>query len=511
MHKFLNRNFIMKLTMIFLVLQPIFDIKFFYDFEIFGVTIPTIIRLLMVGILFLLFMFSKKQFKFPILYVILFTIYTFLHLFNASHNYINSLTNLSIISEIIYLIRLAIPMMFILFSYHYNFEFKTVSKLFFTIALIFSSIIIVTNLLGIAYPSYTYSKEISGSFLNWPFLSKTDIGYFNLATKGLFGYANPLSGLMCLILPILLYSFYKKCNLKKFVIIYSVLISMLILGTRISSYMTIILLLVMLIVYIVLCKLFKTEIFNSKCLFYNIALIVLIIPFFMYAPITFASDRGMPEDHKKYVLKNELLDKVSNYRKSLNEELDEDSRQRISNFIKKDFKYFSVEKGLAPDKYLYDDYLEFWLDYFIVSYKNQNDTRDFELYLFNHIYKQNHNIYDNFVGYGYSQTFNNGSVLERDGIYHFYTLGIWGLILFVAPYYVILIYAIYKVLRDFKHKINLKNVTYIFVVALLLLLAMIGGNIFDFFLVNIFLSFICGQLLYNVRNDNVENIGGNNA
>lgn len=501
MQKILNKDFIIKLTMFFLILQPILDIKVFYDFEIFGVTIPTIIRFLMIGILFLLFMFNKKKFKLPILYFVLFLIYTFLHLLNASHNYINSLTNLSVINEIIYLIRLAIPMMFILFSYNYHFEFKKITKIFFTVALIFSSVIIVTNLLGIAYPSYTYSKEISGSFINWPFLSKTDVGYFNLATKGLFGYANPLAGLMCLILPILLYSFYKNCNLKKFLIIYSLLISMLILGTRISSYMTIIMLIVMLIVYIILCKLFKTETFNSKCLFYNIALIILIIPFFIYAPVTFASDRGMPESHNQYVLKNELLDIVSNYRETLNHEVYDEKKQEIKNFIENDSKYFYVEEGLAPSKYLHEDYLEFWLDYFIVSYKNQNDTRDFELYLFNHIYKHNHNIYDNFVGYGYSQIFNDGIVLERDGIYHFYTLGIFGLLLFIAPYFIILIYAIYKVLRDYKHKINLKNVTYIFVVALLLLLAIIGGNIFDFFLVNIFLSFICGQLLYSVRNE----------
>ena len=70
------------------------------------------------------------------------------------------------------------------------------------------------------------------------------------------------------------------------------------------------------------------------------------------------------------------------------------------------------------------------MDYFLVSFENRNDTRDFELYLFNHIYEKNKNKFDIFVGYGYSQTFNDGLVLEQDGIYHFYTLGIFGLLLF---------------------------------------------------------------------------------
>lgn len=508
MHKILDKNFIMKLTTIFLILQPILDIKVFYDFEILGVTIPTIIRLGFFAIIFLLFIFNKKKLKLPILYFILFFIYMGLHLLNASKNYINVLGNYSIISEIIYLIRLAIPMMFILFSYHYNFEFKKVSKIFFIIATIISSIIVITNIFNISYPSYSQSDGIVGSFFNWPFLSKTDIGYYNLATKGLFGYANPLSGLMCLILPILIYSFYKEFKLSKLFIIYMSVLSMLILGTRISSYMTIIILIIMLIVYIVLCRLFKAENFNSKCLIYNIILILLILPFFLSAPVTFSSDRKMPEKNNKYVIENELLDQVEAYKRDLKDDYD-GNKIIVEEFIKDNYQYFSIDDKLAPDKYMYDDYLEFWLDYFIVSYENKNNTRDFELYLFNHIYKHNDNIYDNFLGYGYSQIFNNGMVLERDGIYHFYTLGILGLLLFIAPYYIILVYSVFKFLTNFKQKLNLENVTYIFVVAIILALALIGGNLFDFFFVNIILSFICGQLLYNIRNKN-NDVGDKN-
>lgn len=508
MHKILSKDFIMKLTAIFLILQPILDIKVFYDFEIFDVTIPTIIRLGFFAIIFLLFIFNKKKLKLPILYFVLFFIYMSLHLLNASKNYINVLGNYSIISEIVYLIRLAIPMMFILFSYNYNFEFKKVSKIFFVIAAIISGTIVITNIFNISYPSYSQSDGIVGSFFNWPFLSKTDIGYYNLATKGLFGYANPLSGLMCLILPILIYSFYKEFKFSKLFIIYISVLSMLILGTRISSYMTIIILVIMLIIYIVLCKLFKAEKFNSKCLVYNIILILLIIPFFISAPVTFSSDRKMPEKHNQYVIENELLDQVEDYKKDLKDDYD-GNKMIVEEFIKDNYQYFSIDDKLAPDKYMYDDYLEFWLDYFIVSYKNKNNTRDFELYLFNHIYKHNNNIHDNFLGYGYSQIFNSGTVLERDGIYHFYTLGILGLLLFIAPYYIILIYSIFKFLTNFKRKLNLENVTYIFVVAIILALALIGGNLFDFFFVNIILSFICGQLLYNIRNKN-NDVGDKN-
>lgn len=500
MQKVFTKELIIKLTFIFLVIQPLLDIKVLYDFEIFGVTIPTIIRLCFFAILFLLFIFNKRKLKIPIIYFILFCVYTALHLLNASNNYTNVLGKYSIISEIIYLIRLAIPMMFILFSYNYHFEFKKISKLFFIVAFIFASVIVITNIFNISYSSYSQSNGIVGNFLTWPFLSKSDIGYYDLATKGLFGYANPLSGLMCLILPILLYSFYKKHNLKKFVIIYSLLLSMLILGTRISSYMPIIILLLMLIVYIVLCKWFKTEVFDYKCLLYNIVLILLLIPFFINAPVTFSSDRSMSDDNSEYVLENKLLNQVQTYKDSLDSDLTDTEKQEIEDFIKENYKYFSINTGLAPDKYLYDDYLDFWLDYFIVSYENKNDTRDFEYYLYKHIYEHNNNRYDKFVGYGYSQNFNDEIVLERDGLYHFYTLGLLGLILFVAPYCFVLIYAIVKILTNFKNKMNLENVTYTFVIALLLAIAIISGNQFDFFIVNIFLSFICGQLLYNVKN-----------
>lgn len=264
--------------------------------------------------------------------------------------------------------------------------------------------------------------------------------------------------------------------------------------------MPIIILLLMLIVYIVLCKWFKTEVFDYKCLLYNIVLILLLIPFFINAPVTFSSDRSMSDDNSEYVLENKLLNQVQTYKDSLDSDLTDTKKQEIEDFIKENYKYFSINTGLAPDKYLYDDYLDFWLDYFIVSYENKNDTRDFEYYLYKHIYEHNNNRYDKFVGYGYSQNFNDEIVLERDGLYHFYTLGLLGLILFVAPYCFVLIYAIVKILTNFKNKMNLENVTYTFVIALLLAIAIISGNQFDFFIVNIFLSFICGQLLYNVKN-----------
>lgn len=499
MKKICNKDFIIILMMIFLMIQPILDIKIFYDFEIIGVTIPTIIRLVFFAILFLIFIIDRKKLKFTIIYFFIFLIYTIFHCINASHNYINSLGNYSIISEIIYLIRLAIPMLFIVFSYNYKIDFKQINKLFYFLAIVFSLIMIITNILGIAYPAYPHANEIVGNILKWPFLSQTDISYFELATKGLFGYANPLSSLFCLILPILLYSFYKESSFKKFIIIILFLISMLMLGTRISSYLSVVILIIMVIVYIVFGCLFKTIKFNKKSFFYSIIMLVVTIPIFIVAPINFASDREMPDEHIKYVENNDLIDVVEKYKKDIKDNFSLEKEKEIKKFITDNSQYFSINEGIAPWTYLYDDYLEFWLDYFLVSYKNRNNTRDFELYLFNHIYEKNDNKFDILVGYGYSQTFNDGLVLEQDGIYHFYTLGIFGLLLFVFPYFFVLSYSIIKVLKDFNNKATLENITYIFIIGMLLCVAIIGGNLFDFFIVNIFLSFICGQLLYNVK------------
>ena len=317
MHKFANKEFIIKLTMFFLMLQPILDIKLFYDFEIIGVTFPTIIRLGFFGLLFILFLIDRKKLKFTFFYFIVFIIYSIFHFLNANANYINVSANYSIISEAIYLIRLAIPVLFILFSYHYKFDFKKITKIFTIIALFFSIIIITTNILGIAYPSYPHAKEIVGNIFKWPFLSKVDYGYYDLATKGLFGYANPLSGLLCLILPILLYSFYNEFSLKKFITIILTLISMLILGTRISSYISIISLVIMMIVYIILCCGFKIKKFNKKNFIYNILIFLIMIPFIIFSPITFASDRTMSKENIDYVKNNDLFSVIEKYKNEL--------------------------------------------------------------------------------------------------------------------------------------------------------------------------------------------------
>ena len=255
----------------------------------------------------------------------------------------------------------------------------------------------------------------------------------------------------------------------------------------------------MMILYIVLCYGFKIKKFNKKTFIYNVLIFLIMIPFIIFSPITFASDRTMPKENIDYVKNNDLLSVIEKYKKELKTVITDEQKDNIESFIKKNYQYFSINEGLAPDKYLYEDYLEFWLDYFVVSYENLNNTRDFERYLFNHIYETNNNQFDILFGYGYSQNFNNGLVLEQDGFYHFYTLGIFGILIFIAPYFVILLYSIIKVLSNMKEKLTFENVTYIYIIGIMVTLALIGGNIFDFFVVNIFISFVCGQLLYNVK------------
>lgn len=490
-------NKIKKYLSIFLVLQPFFDIYWLYHMEnissVFVFSPSTIIRMLVFAILFVLFILDKKKFKTTGLFALVCLVYFAFHHYVAMHSLFYNNDTYSIVSELFYLIRIAIPLYLIYMVSNYKFEDDRVEKIFYRTALIFSSIMIVTNILMIALPAYPYGEDgIKGNIISWLGARYFHFSAYDIATKGIFNMANQLAGTFILLFPILVYYLYKNYSIKKLSVVIMMIISMYMLGTRVSSLGVILTLVVMLVVYLITNR----QKLNKSLIYLNILLIMFSAVFIYFSPV---SIREFYEDESILLISNtesgmklkELRERFNGYLKNY-DEIDEDE---FNYFVNK----YSGKLHIPVDYfeiYPVKEDNEFWYNYFTT--RPSVDNRYMETTLFKHT----NSIYGNkktmLFGHSYSKTFNNGFYLEKDFVYQYYALGIVGLLIFFVPYIGIVIYAGIKILID-KNNFTMKNIVYVYTIALLLVASYLSGNVMDTFIDTIFLAFICGLLLNSLR------------
>ena len=136
---------------------------------------------------------------------------------------------------------------------------------------------------------------------------------------------------------------------------------------------------------------------------------------------------------------------------------------------------------------------DFWLSMMLEKYENSMDSRYVKNRMVLDLKEKNFNKLDTYFGIGYT-TLRNFVYLENDIICQFYTLGIFGVVLFILPYLFVAIYSLLKILL--KPKIwTFKNIIFIGVILFTFCAAYFAGHVFDEFFTVFYLSFLCGQLL----------------
>lgn len=191
-----------KILIIFLLIQPIFDIKFFYN------SISTLIRVIVIFILFLYYFFtSKNRHKyFLIIYPCLLSIYFIFHHLNALNfqSLVPGNFGYSIFKEILYFVKMVSPFLLIYSLYKANLSTAFIIRIMKILVLIISLIIVVSNLLEFSYGSYSDSI-IKANFFEW-FNFESQYSYQDLASKGLFEYGNQIAAVLIMFLPFMIYN-----------------------------------------------------------------------------------------------------------------------------------------------------------------------------------------------------------------------------------------------------------------------------------------------------------------
>ncbi len=489
-------NIAKKILIIFLIIQPLLDIYYLYSDTVMnfvGFSPSTIIRMIMIFILFVLVIVSfkiNKNYKWFIIYGFLLIIYFIFHHINAQNfNNIIGTYNYSIIEEAFYIVRMVLPLVVAYVTYNINLSSKQIEKIFYWIVFIISSFVIITNIFKISLPSYgTNEQMITANIFSW-FNTSSMYTNVDISSRGLFMSANQLAALLIMTMPVIIYYIFKNKKNALFILLLLQIITCLMLGTRVSSYGWLAIMIVMFIIYIFMVFVKKAENFDKKMILKYIAVLVLMFALLQISPIQY---RKFADDYAD--LSTEMDNSDVNPKTF--------STEKQIEFIKENYDDYLLSEEFVEKIYNYEKNPEFWIDVMSLPYLERSDNRLIENYIMDDIYLQNDNNLDKFFGLSFSRLRSGGFYLEHDFLVHFYTLGVIGSLLLVYPYLILIAISIFIIFKRYKAKFNLEIITLIFSLTLMCFIAILSGSVLDQLLITLIGGFIAGSLVRKLYEKN---------
>lgn len=476
---------------LFIIIQPFLDILPLFENEnlfIFGFTIPTLVRCGFIGVLGLISLkyIKKKNYKFLLTYVILLIIYTLLHHSIASDNdmIIPENYSYSLVSELFYIIRMLLPLAIIQFTRNSNINEEKFLKVITISSAIIGTIIFIGNTFCISYVSYGSGNTVI-NWIQWFFTDLTKYEFTELTSKGWFYMANQVSGVTMLLLPFTIFATLKKRNFINMYATIILIISMIMLGTRIASYGWM-LVIICFIIAITLSKyVYKDK--RTKNSYYKTLLIVSIIGliFLIDSPIS-RRQYGYPLGDLNTLKERPIIDKKN-----------PENLQEVYTYIEESYHVFGIQEKYVFNDYNYKFDPGFWFNIFDRSIEGGViENREMQRLISNRIIENNNNdIKYQLFGYSFSRMRNGEIYMEHDIIVQMFTMGYIGLVLLIGPYLLIIGIITIKVIKKLKRKIALFNITFLISIIATIGTAILTGHILDELFVTIYIGFICGYFL----------------
>ena len=489
-----NDNVLLTLLTVFMIIQPFLDFAPFFvvkKLELFGFTIPTIIRCLYIGFMLLFLVKKFKYLKNKWLYI---TYLGFVIVYFLIHNYvcksninIPSSYKYSTFSEMFYVIRMSFLFIIAYITYHSKLEFDRFLKTIFIVSFIIGLGIFITNTFKISFKSYSDNLDlIKYNWLDWNKALIKKVGFAEFASRGWFYMANQVSALSMMILCIDLYGLLKRPGKFAYISTFSLIIGMIMLSTRTASFGWI----VCVVFILVLFFLYKL-IFNKTNMKYKNSLYI-----FMLLPVSILLFLNSPS-----------LNRVYNYKVSDYEDIStEDKKEpdKVEAYLLKNYSKLGIQKVYIFKIYPYTYDKIFWLDTFEYVKKNGVlDNRAMEINISKRIAENNNNeLKYKLFGYSFSRMRNGKNYIEHDFLAQYYTIGIVGILLLIFPYLFVIGLIIFKMLH------NLKNLTMLNTVLCSSIFVAVGvsifsGHVLDELFVTLFIGFIFGFVLKNCKEKGV--------
>lgn len=477
--------------LIFVCMQPILDLLWLNDGtvpEIFGFTLPTLVRIAFIGIIGLL---SLKAIKFEkkdiwvIFYIAAIGVYFVIHHMNCLkfQSVVPGNFGYSFFGEAFYIVRMLIPIAVMYFTYHAELDAGTFRKVLMTVSVLLSSNIIITNILKIGYG--TYSEElIEGNIFDWFF----HVGAFTsnqLASKGFLQYGITAI-ILVLIYPYMLYLYMEKRKGIYLGAAFMQSISLLMIGTKATAFSVIIVSVLMFVIYLFVTLIKRDMKFSGKVGLVLAVMVLMNVGIFQYSP----SVVKMNFDNEY----EEAMDEEES--KETNEyDLSEENKDEIIRFFHDNYQIVSIKEQFLQESYPYKYDPVFWYHIYtdlVPSQRMQN--RYVEEAMLQRVKEINNNKYDDLLGIGFTRTSHIYN-LEKDFLYQYYSVGIVGTILLLGPYILIIAGMILLMLWKFKERVTLFNCSLVLGAGLSSFFAYYSGNVMENLGITIVFGFVLGYLL----------------
>lgn len=496
------------LLIIFFMLQPILELilsTFKNDkFTIAGMSIATLIRYGLLAVIIFIAVISnikRKSTKMFIGLLVLYAVYIALHYINI-RNFDSVILGTSMskgfVTVAMYVSKFIVPVSIIYLVFILRFNYKDMKVCVLFVASFVALLIIITNLFGTDYVAYSFedNPHLAGNIIKW---FDKDFLYDDwrlLTSRGLYASGNELSSFFVVLLPIVFWISLKEKKSWYFVIALVQMISMLLIGTRISVYGAIILSVATLIIWFIHKLMNKQKIEKRKILFAGIVLIIFGI-FFSFSPFMNRIKAG------EGTINNYTTENKDKKKPKLSKE--DNTPDRI--FIKKNYSKELIPYSILTDTYNYLEHTEFWVHIINdVDMSKRNNSRKLKTLILDDIEKNKDGKTDKLVGIGEIPIYP-----ERDFVAQYYYIGVLGIILFFAPFVIILIISLgYNFIKFVNKQLDGFQIVLILSLLFTICTAYLAGHVLEPIYINSFIGLVTGMLLiYLTERSKKESIDEN--
>lgn len=469
-------KFIKYLTLFLMVILPILDTTFFFS------RVTTLAEILIILLIMLLTIIknkeSRKKFIYILIYYFICLIYLIINYYRAAD--FDSLFpndfNYNFYNELTTIIKLSMPATLLFLLKYQNISKKEYFNIIIYWTLMFSGTIIITNIFKIGLSSYGMGT-INYNIFEWyknPY-------YLYSASKGFFNYANQQSCILLMLLVMQVYLFFEG-NKKSIIYIIMLALSMLILGTRISS-LGGLLVLVFLAIFYFGYKLITKQ----KQSLINLLIFIPIIMWGCLVTISPYANRNNELYTEPIYNKQVIEEETSSSETKKNEE-----QENMQQYVDENHNPDRLPEMFFKTYYSYDYDPEFWYNFVKKTNINDVNYRMIEINIIKRVKEINKNNLDNYFGISNSRIQNIVNI-ERDWILHYYAYGIIGSIILLIVYPILLFITLKKIIKE-KRIID----TFIFfVICLFILCSYLSGNILNYIITIIPLIYIFNGINVN--------------
>lgn len=493
-----SEKFLLKCLMVFMVIQPFLDIKYLFTderFQLFGFTIPTLVRCLgifIMAVLSIRFIKIDKEHIFYAIYFVLLGIYFIIHHIVAKGDMeIPSTYRYSLFNELFYFLRMIFPFIIMYITRHIRITYQQFSNVLIMSSVIIGTVIVVSNLLHISLPSYANGGDYNKlNFIEWFTEDISQYGFEALTSKGWFYMGNQISGLIMLLVPFNIYECIRKPRLFSILSTLLLMISMILLGTRIATYGFLLVSLCMILSYLFFYFIKKDHSIPFKNLSVFSIIFICIMLLFVSSPI---QNRVYSYGEVDSV---EVPEDKSEYKES--------SDPSVEEFILQNYKNYKIEKSYIFGIYSYRYDPQFWVDFFKTNTKFVLNNRDMQRLISNHISNRNDDLKYKLSGFSFTRFTSGNLYLENDFFVHYYTIGIIGILLLLGPWLYYMFMGFVTMLKNYKERFNYFNVTLLLAMGACIGCSLFSGHIMDELIITLYLGFVCGFFIKNYKGMNHE-------